>query len=101
MTSATLALLSVALLAFATLLCLVLFLVKLTQDTKQGSGRPPWPMPGGPARPLWRERWDPRVPFPSDLIAEQWDQEEAKAVAARLRAQSLIAQDTEANWFRS
>jgi hypothetical protein len=61
--------------------------------------RPPWPMPGGPARPLWREQWDPRVPFPSDVIAEQWDQQEARDVAHRLRAQALIAQSRGSNWF--
>lgn len=99
MTAATLALVSVAVLALAALLSLVLFIARLGMGLRSDPERPPWPMPGGPARPLWREQWDPRVPFPSDPIAEQWDQEEAREVAGRLRREAALASERETGWL--
>ncbi len=95
----TLGLFCVALLAFAALLALILFAVRVGKNARLVNSRPPWPMPGGPARPLWRERWDPCVPFPPDQIAARWDEQEAKDVAELVRRQNLRSTQTGATWF--
>jgi hypothetical protein len=86
--ASTLALASVALLMLGALLAVICFLVRLSRDTKPGTARPPWPMPGGEALPRWRREWDPLVPFPPDPIAERWDEQEALQVAEQQRKAS-------------